>query len=466
MKDSQIQKTPDSPEGEELGVHALIARGKELGEAARFEESMSAYRSALKLDKFQAEAWNGLGCCHQKLGQMEEALHAYTRAIDLDRFYLKPLINMGRLSLQLERDKEAEGALRAALTLDDTFVPIYRMLAMALWNQKRIEEALRFIYKARELDSGAATFRECFWFERRVDPRMAEWVREKRSEPVPDRWKNLPFEFKRKPMGEAGPGTGERPGQPSRNDPPKKKLRESDGSAEGTDLEDYKGASSLSDDELRKWGLRKIAALNRLTEADRGWLEAINKESPGRFRCYFEDWRKKHSRYDEGGRLKEAPPPNTFKKKHSSSQGWVISWFGYEILDHESLEESDMERWFLNLDELSASMGFRVERRGSLIDVIVGKEVGSITRKEFFFFQHKWDEMNERLGIRMSGGLNLMRRGGGHSDPSTHELYLKGRRSFGDSIGRPQRYYLGAVREKIRTQRTYKILSASEGDIP
>ena len=92
----------------------------------------------------------------------------------------------------------------------------------------------------------------------------------------------------------------------------------------------------------------------------------------------------------------------------SPSERYVISWFGWDIRDHELYEDSDFGRWADCLDRLAGSMGLRIERFGNLIDVIIGKNAGSVSRHEFFAFQRGWDELNERLGFRMSGLLSLM----------------------------------------------------------
>ena len=91
-------------------------------------------------------------------------------------------------------------------------------------------------------------------------------------------------------------------------------------------------------------------------------------------------------------------------------------------------------------------MSLRIERLGSLIDVIVGKRSGSVSLREFYSFQDRWDELNESFGLRMSGALWLSDPQGKGRHPTTWECYRFGRRVLGDNIGRPQRQSLAALR--------------------
>ena len=127
---------------------------------------------------------------------------------------------------------------------------------------------------------------------------------------------------------------------------------------------------------------------------------------------------------------------------------YVIRWFGYDILDSEIITEADYQCWAKCLEGLALSMGLCVERLGSAIDIIIAKKFGSVSPKEFYSFQWQWDELNERLGIRMSGALWLHKANGERGDLPTWECYRHGKRILGDSIGRPQRHSLVAIRNR------------------
>jgi hypothetical protein len=135
-----------------------------------------------------------------------------------------------------------------------------------------------------------------------------------------------------------------------------------------------------------------------------------------------------------------------------TSGRYVISWFGYDMRDFELFTESEFQVWSRYLREMTHSLGLRIERLGSPIDVIVGKEPESVSLKEFYAFQHKWDELNERFGFRLSGALWLMLSDGERGEFSTWECYQYGKRPLGDSIGRPQRHSMHATKKQAKEQ--------------
>lgn len=137
----------------------------------------------------------------------------------------------------------------------------------------------------------------------------------------------------------------------------------------------------------------------------------------------------------------------------AESKRTVISWFGWDIRDFELLEDRDLVHHLDCVGRLAGSLCLRVERRGNNIDLIIGKPGTSVSRREFYQFQRKWDELNEQLGIRMSGMLWLMTENGEDDPQAPREGYRLGVKAFGDSIGRPQRHSLPAAghkREKAR----------------
>ena len=135
------------------------------------------------------------------------------------------------------------------------------------------------------------------------------------------------------------------------------------------------------------------------------------------------------------------------------SKRTVISWFGWDIRDFGLIDARDLAPWVRGVERLIASMGMRIERLGNIIDLIIGKAGASVSRREFFRFQRKWDELNARHGIRMSGLLWLMTEDGGYDPTAPSECYRFGVRISGDSIGRPNRHSLAATRHRRETAR-------------
>ena len=124
----------------------------------------------------------------------------------------------------------------------------------------------------------------------------------------------------------------------------------------------------------------------------------------------------------------------------TQSKRLVISWFGWDIRDYELIAYEDLINQLVCVERLAMSLGLRLERRGNNIDYIIGKAGGSVTRSEFFRFQREWEQLNERLGFRMSGQLWLMPEDHGLDPQLPREGYKHGIKTFGDSIGRPGRH--------------------------
>lgn len=125
---------------------------------------------------------------------------------------------------------------------------------------------------------------------------------------------------------------------------------------------------------------------------------------------------------------------------------WVISWFGYKIRNLELFPNEELGDWMARIANLAKSHGLRAERLANNIDLIIGKAPGSVTRREFFFFQRLFEELNEEFGLCMSGVLWLMDANDPCRKSAIWEVYNLGRKVVGDSIGRPAHSSLKAIR--------------------
>lgn len=108
----------------------------------------------------------------------------------------------------------------------------------------------------------------------------------------------------------------------------------------------------------------------------------------------------------------------------------------------ELFEEAQMLRWMDRIEEIAATLGLQVERKGNNIDMIFGKSDRSVTRYEFFRFQKNFESLNQEMNFRMSGVLWLMPSGESRGDVLAFpfERYVRGVLQSGDSIGRPSRH--------------------------
>lgn len=108
----------------------------------------------------------------------------------------------------------------------------------------------------------------------------------------------------------------------------------------------------------------------------------------------------------------------------------------------ELFKESELSGWVIDANELAKARGWQIERMGGNLDLILGKRDGSITRYEFYRFQKEFDKLNERYGFWLSGMLWLMEDGVYSVSDMPCEIYVMGRTTQGDSIGRPARHNL------------------------
>lgn len=87
-------------------------------------------------------------------GQYELALRAYYRAAAARGLDAEVLTAIGSANLRLGRIWQAEGQFREALDADETFVPAWNNLGVALMEQDEFGEARRVFEQAFALDSG------------------------------------------------------------------------------------------------------------------------------------------------------------------------------------------------------------------------------------------------------------------------------------------------------------------------
>ncbi len=87
-------------------------------------------------------------------GQHELALRAYYRAASNRGLDAEVMTSIGAATLALGRVGQAETQFRQALDIDDTFVPAWNNLGVALMEQSQYGEARRVFEHAFALDSG------------------------------------------------------------------------------------------------------------------------------------------------------------------------------------------------------------------------------------------------------------------------------------------------------------------------
>lgn len=89
-------------------------------------------------------------------GQYELALESYYRAGAERGVNVDVLSAIGSANIKLGRLGQAENVLRDAIRADETFVPAWNNLGVALFEQARFAEAARVFEIAFKIDSGAS----------------------------------------------------------------------------------------------------------------------------------------------------------------------------------------------------------------------------------------------------------------------------------------------------------------------
>lgn len=124
---------------------------------ALFNQSVKAYRSALKLDPAQATAYELLGELLERHGKEDQALKLYREMSLQPNLVYRAHIVTGRLLADLERYKEAEKEYQLANSLDPQKVDGYQGLASIYEHTGRYAEAAQVYRQIISLANDATT---------------------------------------------------------------------------------------------------------------------------------------------------------------------------------------------------------------------------------------------------------------------------------------------------------------------
>ena len=145
------------PRLKELDAWEWSNKGSSLSSLARYEDAISCYDKALKLDPRYALAWSNKGGSLHNLGRNEEAIRCYDKALKLDPRNAVAWSNKGVSLGNLGRPEEAIRCYDEALELDPGNAATWTNKGNSLDSLGRPEEAIRCYDKALELDPHNAT---------------------------------------------------------------------------------------------------------------------------------------------------------------------------------------------------------------------------------------------------------------------------------------------------------------------
>lgn len=87
-------------------ARAYFNQGEDYAKKKDWDQAITAYQQAVRIDPKFAEAWNNLGYCYRKVKQYDKALDAYKQAIGLKPDFTYPHEYLARTYLAMG-DKDA-----------------------------------------------------------------------------------------------------------------------------------------------------------------------------------------------------------------------------------------------------------------------------------------------------------------------------------------------------------------------
>lgn len=116
-------------------------KGYALMELDMHEEAVKELKTACKMEKNYAEAWNALGMTYDKMKKTEESEAAYLKAIGINPNSAKYLNNLGFSYFSRGDYKKAADTYNRALALDSSNVQIHNNLGFAYGMLGRYDDA-------------------------------------------------------------------------------------------------------------------------------------------------------------------------------------------------------------------------------------------------------------------------------------------------------------------------------------
>jgi tetratricopeptide (TPR) repeat protein len=133
-------------------------KGIALNSQGQYDEAITAYDEAIRLDPNYAVAWNNKGTALSNQGNYDEAIQAFDEAIMLDLNYAVAWNNKGTVLCKQVKCDEAIPYLEEAIRLDPNLADAYfwSLKAGALYKQGKYNEAITAYDEAIRLDPNRA----------------------------------------------------------------------------------------------------------------------------------------------------------------------------------------------------------------------------------------------------------------------------------------------------------------------
>ncbi len=151
-KPSTKVTTPNAPATPQKTKEQWLEEGNVLIGITRYQEALTAFEQAIRLDPNFAVVHNNKGWALNRLGRYQEGLIACEQAIRLDPNLAYAYNNKGWALNSLGRYQEALTAFEQAIRLDPNFAVVYNNKGWALNSLGRYQEALTAFEQAIRLD--------------------------------------------------------------------------------------------------------------------------------------------------------------------------------------------------------------------------------------------------------------------------------------------------------------------------
>ncbi|MBI2383224.1 MAG: glycosyltransferase family protein [Gammaproteobacteria bacterium] len=135
-----------------LEASTLQREGVRHHRAGDLAEAMRCYRTALKVDPDNAQAWHTMGLLATETGRFQGAMKLMTRSLEIQPDNPECLGDLGNVLLHVGRPSEAEEVLRLSLRLRPNSSVVTLDLGAALAMQGQYEPAISAFHKCLERD--------------------------------------------------------------------------------------------------------------------------------------------------------------------------------------------------------------------------------------------------------------------------------------------------------------------------
>lgn len=120
--------------------------------AGKYEEAISEFNEALRLDPGYVEVYNNLGAAYHSMGLTEDAINSLKEALRLKPGYIEAHCNLGNIYSSTARFDEAFAVLEAALSLEPENAQVHISLGILFEEQEKFPEAIKEFQEAVRLD--------------------------------------------------------------------------------------------------------------------------------------------------------------------------------------------------------------------------------------------------------------------------------------------------------------------------